>query len=73
MKMITDIAVGKKHVGGADCIVCTVTAEDGATGECVGPWISENGIWASRGEARNPAEIAAWLRNFARAIEKWAA
>lgn len=62
---ITDLIVTKE---GPD-LACRVTLEDGSQIGAASPWRNTSGIWASDDEARSPAEIAAILRNFARAIE----
>lgn len=37
--------------------------------ECNVPWKNTRGLWASESQEREPAEIAAFLRQFAAAIE----
>lgn len=68
MKII-DLAVTKV---GPD-LVCRVTLADGSKIGSDLPWRNPLGIWASDDDARSPGEIAAVLRNFARAIEEAAA
>jgi hypothetical protein len=68
MKII-DLAVTKD---GLD-LTCRVTLEDGSQIGSDLPWRNPLGIWASDDDARSPAEVAAVLRNFARAIEDAAA
>jgi hypothetical protein len=69
MKII-DISIRKETVSNGVAITCTVTTEDGKQIESVMPWHNPRGIWASEQDAREPAEIAAWLRSFAAAIER---
>jgi hypothetical protein len=69
MKII-DINVRKETVVNGVALICSVTKEDGSQIESVMPWHNTRGIWASEQDVREPAEIAAWLRNFAAAIER---
>jgi len=66
---ITALTVHRDENAGDPALVCTVTFEDGSQSYGAHPWRNPLGLWASPGEARDPAEISAVLRNFARAIE----
>lgn len=67
---ITDIAITKETVDDTDILRCLITLDDGQQKQCVVPWRNEMGLWASPNAGREPAEIAAYLRCFARAIEE---
>jgi hypothetical protein len=69
---IVDIAIKREDVDGVQMLTCIVTPQRGELFGCSVPWLNERGLWPSLGEARDPAEIAAWLRNFARAIDQYA-
>lgn len=65
---IMDIRVS----GSGNHLVCTMTWEDGSQSEAAAIWRSQAGMWPSDSDAREPAEVAAHLRGFARAIEEFA-
>lgn len=67
---ITDLEVKKETVEGVEVLRCRITLEDGHQKESVVYWRNEMGLWASASSERDPAEIAAYLRAFARAIEE---
>lgn len=68
---ITALTVDRQENDGDPALVCTVTFEDGSQACSVHPWRNSLGLWASPDEARDPAEISAVLRNFARSIEDY--
>lgn len=70
MKII-DIEVRKETVEetGNACLRCLVTMADGNKIESVVPWRNPLGMWASPNDEREHAEVSAWLRAFAKAIE----
>ncbi len=67
---ITDILVEKRDSELGPDLTCRITLEDGSQIAAMAPWRNTLGLWASKSDARAPAEIAAVLRNFARAIEE---
>lgn len=69
---ISALTVTRDENDGDPALVCTVTWEDGSQSRAVHQWRNQRGIWASPDEARDPAEICAALRNFARSIEDYA-
>ena len=68
---ITALTVERRENNGDPALVCTVTFEDGSQAESIHQWRNPLGLWASPDEARQPAEISAVLRNFARSIEEY--
>jgi hypothetical protein len=66
---IKALTVTREENGGNPALMCTVTWADGTQSCAAHPWRNPFGIWASPDEARDPNEICAVLRNFARAIE----
>lgn len=69
---ITALTVERRDNDGEPALVCTVTWEDGSQSAAAHRWRNPLGLWASPDEARDPAEICAVLRNFARSIEDYA-
>jgi hypothetical protein len=68
---ITDIKIAKEEFeGGAIGLACRCTLENGEQIEAGSIWRNTNGLWASDSDAREPAEIAATLRSFAKAIDE---
>lgn len=67
---ITDIVIRREELAdGQGGLTCIATLADGSLLGSGVVWRSRLGLWASDSDERDPAEIAAHLRNFARAIE----
>ena len=68
MKII-DLIIHKETTPADTALRCLITLESGEQMESVVKWHNDMGIWASSDEARDHAEICAWLRSFAKSIE----
>jgi hypothetical protein len=66
---ITNISIAKEVHESKTFLVCRVATDHGDFSAST-LWRGVNGIWASTAEEREPAEIAAMLRLFAKAIER---
>lgn len=68
---ITNLVIRKEELAdGTIGLVCRATFNNGNEIAAAASWRNQRGIWASDAEERDPEEIAAHLRNFARAIER---
>jgi predicted phage-related endonuclease len=70
MKIIDIIVRKEKMADGQIGLACWAQLEDGSHIASASPWRNTLGMWASNAEEREPAEIAAHLRCFAKAIEE---